>query len=205
MNGIVPRFEFRTFGRDFARIEENIRRLSADETLRESREVYILRPKQWQRNIKIRGGRLEVKELIEQRDGLQRWNPAGQWTFPLKAGELENSILPGLRSDDRRPGTQGLSKQRLLGELVRDSHVLWRANVFKRRVGYTTGECSTEIDEILVNGALVRSVAIESEDADAVVAIRRELGLADHENVSYPLAIARIMGLEPLPDEDRYG
>jgi hypothetical protein len=64
---------------------------------------------------------------------------------------------------------------------------------------------SAELDDILVNGALIRSVAVESEDADTVVAARQALGLAGHENISYPLAIARIMGREPLPDEDSYG
>ena len=92
-----------------------------------------------------------------------------------------------------------------MNELVRNSDVLRRANVSKHRVRYSAGECSAEVDKILVNGALIRSVAIESEDAAAVIALRRELGLVECENVSYPLAIARIMGLEPLPDEDRYG
>lgn len=204
MNQIVPRFEFRTFAPDLSRIEESLRRLGHEGPVRESREVYLLRPGESHRNIKIRGGKLELKELIEQVNGLQRWKPAGQWTFPIGADELQ-TVLPGLQTGDRRPGTRGFSKHCLLDDIVRDSHELLRANVYKRRVSYTTGGCAAEADEILVNGALIRSVAIESEDAGAVGATRQALGLAGHENISYPLAIARIMGLEPLPDKDSYG
>lgn len=205
MQQVVPRFEFRTFGQELSRIRDDIRKRSTDgETVRESREVYLLRPREWHRNLKIRGGKLELKELIEQRAGLQRWKPAGQWTFPLEPGELQESILPGLQPRGT-PLARPVSRERLLGELVTNRHRLWRANLFKRRFGYRMGQCATEVDDILVNGALIRSVAIESEDPAAVTETRRELALDDCENISYPLALARIMGLEPLPDADRYG
>lgn len=205
MNAIVPRFEFRTFAPDLSRFVERLQRLSHDGVVDESREVYILRAGEWHRNIKIRRGKLELKELIGQNDALQRWRPAGVWAFPVGASELQETILPGLRSDDLPRGTQFISKRCLLDELVRDNRELLRANVSKRRTKFSIGACATEFDDILVNGALIRSVAIESEDAAAVIATSEQLGLAGCENISYPLAIARIMGFEPLPDEGSYG
>ena len=94
MNQAVPRFEFRAFARNLDPVAARIRKRARDKSVDESREVYILRPQEWQRNIKIRGDRLELKELIEQRDGLQRWKPAGQWTFPVGADALRKTILP---------------------------------------------------------------------------------------------------------------
>lgn len=205
MNQVVPRFEFRTFGQNLAWAEGRIQKLSQTKTVRESKEVYILRSKEWHRNIKIRGGRLELKELVEQRQGLQRWKPAGHWDFPIGLNEIQETILRGSRTGNRHLATATFSKRRLLDDIVRHSHELFRANVFKRRVIFNVNCCSTEVDDILVNGALIRSVAIESEDADTVIATRLELRLGDCENISYPLAIARIMGLSPVPDEDTYG
>ena len=37
-----------------------------------------------------------------------------------------------------------------------------------------------------------------------MTALRARLGLGDAENVAYPLALSRILGLSPLPRENTY-
>ena len=70
--------------------------------------------------------------------------------------------------------------------------------MFKCRFGFTINGCITEIAELLVNGAAIRTLAVESEDREAVLRTKEMLGLGEHENVNYPLAIKRIIGMEPL-------
>ena len=197
----APRLELRAFGRGLGLVEARIRRRAPCEAITESREVYILGTPGLSRNVKVRRGRLELKTLLAHEGDLQRWRPAGQWSFPLGGG------LPGevalAAAGQAPPAGDPLS----LGDLmawVAATPGLVRANVFKRRFRFTLGGCAVELDHLAVNGAAIESVAVEAKDGDAVEAARRELGLADCENVSFPLALARICGLQPLPEERDY-
>ena len=84
-------------------------------------------------------------------------------------------------------------------ELVLPHKDLSAVKVFKRRFGFTVNECMTEIADLLVNGAAIRTVAVESADAEAVLRTRDALGLTDYDNVNYLLAIKRIIGMERMP------
>jgi exopolyphosphatase/guanosine-5'-triphosphate,3'-diphosphate pyrophosphatase len=68
--------------------------------------------------------------------------------------------------------------------------------VHKRRLHYTVNGCMSEVTEVIAEGKKVRRLAIESEDADRVVAAVRELGLADRSNTSYPRWLKAAVGME---------
>jgi hypothetical protein len=75
------------------------------------------------------------------------------------------------------------------------------AYVWKTRHAYTVAGCITEVAEIKVNGASIQTICIESEDAGKVLEAKKLLGIDSNvENVSYPLALKRIMGLTSLPE-----
>jgi hypothetical protein len=75
------------------------------------------------------------------------------------------------------------------------------AYVWKTRHAYTVNDCITEIAEIKVNGASVKTICVESEDPEKVLEAKKMIGFGkDMENVNYPLALKRIMGLTKLPD-----
>ena len=74
------------------------------------------------------------------------------------------------------------------------------ARVFKRRFGYTINGCISEIAELLINGAAIKTMALESADIKTVLKVRQKLGLHEYENVNYLLAIKRILGMEPPGD-----
>ena len=75
------------------------------------------------------------------------------------------------------------------------------ARVFKQRFHFVIEGCMVEINELLVNGAAIKSVAVEAADAADVLRVRDMIGLQPYENVNYLIAIKRILGLAPLPDE----
>lgn len=100
-----------------------------------------------------------------------------------------------------------MTERELLNHIVpvsERSAPLYRANIFKRRFRFTLQDCPVETDHILVNGAAIESIAIESQHAEQVLAVRSALAMEEFENVAYPLAISRIMGIRPLPDEEDY-
>ncbi len=68
--------------------------------------------------------------------------------------------------------------------------------VHRRRLHYTVNGCMSEVTEVVAEGKKVRTLAIESEGADRVVAAVRELGLADRANTSYPRLLKAAVGME---------
>jgi len=70
-------------------------------------------------------------------------------------------------------------------------------NVHKRRVRYTVGGCTAEVSDVVADGRPTRTVAIESEDADAVIAAVRSVGLGGFVNTSYPRGLAALVDDEP--------
>ena len=71
-----------------------------------------------------------------------------------------------------------------MSDIVQPNPQLLRVCVFKRRFRFTISSCATEIDELLVNGAAVGSIAVESENADAVLSVVESVGLDVYEDVS---------------------
>jgi hypothetical protein len=201
----VARFEFRTFARCLGVTEDLMRALSPCEGIDESLEIYLFcGDNDPHRNVKIRDGRLELKRIVEHSQELERWQPAGQWEFPVDRDILHDSLWPdsaGL-ADDR---SERMSRSELLRLAAGPDRRLHRANVRKRRFRFSVAGCSTELDQLLVNGAAIESVAVESEDPQAVLEALAILRLEARENQSYPLALSRILGLTPLPLEEDYG
>jgi len=201
MPDVIARFEFRAFAQSFGIVEDTIRRLAECEAIQESREVYIVQLGVLERNVKIRNNKLDIKQLIDVQDGFEQWRPTGQFEFPIGQQEL-GEVLPELAAGlDQPEYDQG----EFLRTAVNPAGGFYRANVFKRRFRFHVQECLTEIDDILINGTAITSVAIESEDATMVSTVRQLVRLDEFENVSFPLVLARTLGLEPDPDEARYG
>jgi len=202
MNATAPRFEFRIFGTRLGMAEQRMRALAPCEAITESREDYLLgSDPACDRNVKIRRGKLELKRLIEHYQGLQRWQPAGQWDFPVTPGTVDNILESGGVLSLAADPDALLSRDDLFRLAAQPALLLHRASVHKRRFRFTLAACSAEFDELLVNGAAIESIAIESVDPKAVLQVQATLRLDDFENLSYPLALARILGITPLPRE----
>lgn len=201
MSAPTPRFEFRAFAQHFGRVAERLRERSCPPAITESTERYLIAAGAHAHNVKIRRGTLEIKALVERRGRLERWAPTAAQAFPLSAHFVTSTLLPVLGVDalDGAPGH--LRADALLDALAWPRHPVWVAFVFKRRYRFRVDECPAELDEVLVNGGAVRSLAAECTDADALAALVDGLGLGDYENVSYPRAIRRLTGLEAWPCE----
>lgn len=210
-NEVVPRFEFRVFGQSFITIEQRIRKVAPCESIIESREIYILDSENSNRNVKIREGKLEFKRLIDRTNGLERWKPMGSLEFPIERAAIPDRLFPVAALERMVPFpaslTERVKEREFLHHIAQGSVSgarLCRANLFKRRSRFTLQDCPVEIDRILVNDAAIESIAIESQCAEQVLAVRSALGLEQCENVAYPLAISRILGIQPLPNAQDY-
>ena len=200
MQVIIPRYEFRAFAQNFGLAEEKMRKLSKLEKFRESSEIYILSSSNSRNNVKIRYQTLDIKVLVQEEKGLQQWKPSIQADFPVKMEILRDEVLPALGATVPQFHRSEYTQDQLLEDIMRRHPDLVFARVIKRRFGYMINDCISEIAELLVNGAAIKTMAVESTDTDAILKTKEMLGLQEYENVNYVMALKRFVGLEPLPD-----
>jgi hypothetical protein len=199
MADIKPRFEFRTFSQNFGLVATKMRKLSSCENIRESSEIYIISSGNNENNTKIRDDKMDIKVFVKNEQGLEQWNPRMKGTFPMKADTIGHEVFPAFSVElpEFKRGEYTLAQ--FIDELIRPHDKLVPVNVFKRRFAFTVNECITEIAELLINGAAIQTVAVESVDVAAILKARELLGLEEYENINYLKAIKRIIGMEPLP------
>ena len=190
MATIIPRWEWRVFGEGFGAAEAALAALTT-EAVQESDELYLLSPAG--ANVKIRAGLVDIKQLREvDADGLERWEPVLKLGFPLPAAAVSGVLdalgvaPPPLTRDD-------YTLDQLLAELVEPSGAVRAVKVHKRRVRSTLGGCSAETADVEADGRSTRTIAIESEDASAVIAAVRGVGLGASVNTSYPRGLAALV------------
>ena len=183
-SAIVPRWEWRAFGRSFGAAEERFDALSP-ERVQESDELYVL-SKTVDENVKVRDELLDVKQLEHvNADGLEQWMPVMKEPFPLAATTAASVVerlaaaVPPLKRD-------AYTLDEFVRELVLSSADLLAVHVHKRRQRYTIGGCMTELTDLRTDVGETRTVAVEAEDPERVIATVRDLRLASLANTSFP-------------------
>ena len=199
MSKIIFRYEFRTFAQNFGMVETKMRKLSSCLMIRESQKVYIVSAANNENNTKIRDLKMDIKALVEVKQGLERWNPRIKGEFPMQTDVVRDEIFPAFAVREPEFKRDAYSLDQYLGELIDPHPELSAVNVFKRRFTFTINGCITEIAQLLINDAAIQTVAVELEDVNSVLEAKKMLGLTDYENVNYLLAIKRVIGMEPLP------
>ncbi|MBW2430787.1 MAG: hypothetical protein JRF56_17640 [Deltaproteobacteria bacterium] len=200
MQAIIPRYEFRAFAQNFGLAEEKMRKLSELDKFRETSEIYILSNGNNENNVKIRYDTLDIKVFVTEEKGLQQWKPRMRAEFPMKMEVLRDEVFPALDTAVPKFNRSEYNLEQFLEDLMMPHPELALARVFKRRFGYTINGCISEIAELLINGAAIKTMALESADIETVLKVRQKLGLHEYENVNYLLAIKRILGMEPVGD-----
>jgi hypothetical protein len=180
-------------------VEDKIRSFSRCEKYRESREIYVLSVGNNENNTKIRDNKMDIKVIVKEEQGLEQWAPHMKGEFPMVVETIRDEVFPALGVPVPRFERSRYTLDQFQYELIRSHKDLSAAQVIKRRFGFTVNCCITEIADLLVNGAAIRTVAVESEDPEAVLHAMEILGLGAYENVNYLLAIKRIIGMEPVP------
>jgi hypothetical protein len=200
MNAIIPRFEFRAFAQNFGMAEEKIRKIAEFERFRESSEIYILSTANNHNNTKIRNNMMDIKRFVKEKRGLQQWEPKMKAEFPIKVNVICDEVFPAFGAAVPAFHRSEYTLAQFLEDIIKPRSDLALAYVFKRRYGYSVKGCQAEIADLLINGAAIKTLAVESVDVEAVLKVKATLGLEEYENVNYILAIKRIIGMETLPE-----
>lgn len=187
---IIPRWEWRAFDRQFTVAEPLLNTLEPT-GVRETEELYLLADAA-DTNVKVRFDLMDIKALEDvDRHGLERWKPVFKARFPLGASDVEKVFamldrpLPHL---DR----ESYTLDHFVAELAEPARMRPVA-VTKQRVRYALAGCTAEVADVVADGRPIRTVAMESADASAVINAVRALGLDGYTNTNYTRGITAVV------------
>ena len=197
-----PRFEFRTFGQDFSAAGKRMARLSAPvpEKVweRESDEIYIMSRTNDMNNTKIRDGKMDIKTFVQEKQGLEQWNPLMKGEFPMAKTQLVDEVLPAFQVEMPELSQDSYTLEEFLALI--DAHPdLQAVKVHKQRFGYMVNDTICEVANVLINGAKVVSINSESTELDDILKTMEDVGLNGVENINYLQAIKRVIGMTDKP------
>lgn len=162
----------------------------------QSRETYILSRQVDGYNVKIRGGRLEIKVLIDRVRGLERWRPLATFDFPITRTLLNDEVLNRLDVTGPALLHDAYSESRLLYQLVVPSNELEQSKVVKRRRKLRIDDCAAEIVDLTIDDFWhCKSFAVEGENPDRLLALTNDLNIAELSNQNYPALIKQLTGM----------
>ena len=193
-----PRFEFRTFGRNFDEAAFLMSRLSVPVPRkvweRHSEEIYIVSRTNDVNNTKIRDGKMDIKTFVQEVDGLEQWNPLMKGEFPMKAEMLEKEVFPAFRVNMPKLEKDEYTLEEFL-EIVKANPDLQAVRVEKERFGYMVNDTICEVANVFINGASVVTVNSESTEIEDIKKTIKGLELEGVENINYLQAIKRVIGM----------
>lgn len=195
------RWEWRSVGYRSPVLPSRLGQAPGSPTTRSS-ETYLVSASS-PHNVKIRDGLIEVKRLRRvSGDGLEQWSPTVRGHFPLSSADW-HEVLDALGLADAGAGP-ALGLEELLGALPAGAPVR-RVDVVKRRSRLVLAGCPGEWVRLDIGGRRVVSLAFEHERVDTVREALAELHLDPHDNLSYPAAIKRLIGMPDLQPHPRKG
>ena len=194
MAEIIPRWEWRTFGLRFGTAEGHFAALTPG-GIQESDELYLLSSAG--DNVKVRDDLMDIKVLVEvDADGLEQWRPVMKAGFPLPAADV-SKVLEALHLPRPPLAREAYTLDQFVTEVAEPSGAMRAVKVHKRRVRYMVGGCTAEVSDVVADGRPTRTIAIESEDAAAVIAAVRSVGLGGYVNTSYPKGLRALIDGAP--------
>jgi exopolyphosphatase/guanosine-5'-triphosphate,3'-diphosphate pyrophosphatase len=187
---IVPRWEWRTFGGDFA-VADRVLGALEPVGVEESDEYYVLSANS-DASTKLRDGLMDMKRLERVSDeGLELWRPVMKAPFPLRAADVA-SLFTGLSVavPQLSEAAYALPDLRDLVVATPDLHIV---GVHKHRVRYRVDDCMVESTGFRAEHD-VHTVAIESPDPALVLATIDELGLTGRRNTNVARGLKTLVG-----------
>lgn len=200
-----PRFEFRTFGKQFDEQHYRMSRLSSPvpEKVweRHSEEVYIISRTNDINNTKIRDGKMDIKTYVQTKQGLEQWNPLMKGEFPISRDLLQKEVIPAFMVEMSLPDQESFTLEEFLG-MVKAHPELQAVRVEKQRFGYMVNDTICEYGYVHINGARLATINSESTEVEDILKTLDDTGLKGLENINYLQAIKRVTGMidKPLAD-----
>ncbi|MDR6757877.1 exopolyphosphatase/guanosine-5'-triphosphate,3'-diphosphate pyrophosphatase [Mycoplana sp. BE70] len=163
--------------------------------VQESEELYLLGGSG--ANVKVRDDLMDIKVLRKvNADGLERWEPVMKGPFPLPAADAAK-VFEALGLSAPRFTRDAYTLDQFINEVALPSGALRPVTVRKRRVRYKVNGCTSELTDVQAEDKSTRTIAIEGEDASAVVTAVASVGLSGYFNMNYEAGLKRLLDAAP--------
>jgi hypothetical protein len=194
---IVPRAEFRVFGRGVIRTVKD-HMWNGKTVLFKAREMpaetYFLSVNTNDANVKVRDGLLDIKTKVgETPEGYEIFQPRGKFQFPVSRDDLA-TILSHLKVE-LQLDADSYDIDTFI-RMARAHPELTPVTVEKMRYGFTVDGIICEYAQVWFNGAMVETACAESENYAGMKDVIAGLGIADMPNTNYLRAAKRVVGME---------
>jgi len=197
-----PRFEFRSFGKDFSLQAKKMKQLSGpvpkNVRARKSKEIYIISITNDIANTKIRDDKIDTKRLIQTKDSLEQWEPVTKTGFPVLKEYLLDQFFPSLSAISPILYNNFYSVSAFI-KIIDDHKDLCAIHVSKERFGYMVNKTICEVANVTINNTRLVTISSESIDIGTVKKTLIDTGLENVENINYLQAIKRITGIINRP------
>lgn len=191
---IIPRWEWRTFSPP-GEVVSALARIDP-EVVQESDEIYLVAG--GDANLKVRDGLLDLKSLRStEGHGLELWEPVVKAELPVSRGELA-SVFAALGAPTRHFEAETYTLEGTIAELTKAGVEVVPVDVHKRRARYKAHDCMVELTELVVDGLPGKTMAIESEDAEAVVSAIGSFGITGYVNTNYTRGLEQVLARRPM-------
>ena len=182
------------WGDDLSKTADEIVAFGEPARIGETIEVYLPVKGALHVNPKIRRSVLDVKVLIDETDGFERWEPQLKCVMPIGLTQLVDDFFPLIDTEPPKMSRSSYSAEALISDVVDHHPSLAAVLVMKTRHLYRVEGCTAEVSTVGIGRTTHQTVAIESTRLDALQDVRERLGLEHRENCSYPRVIHRLQG-----------
>lgn len=178
-------YEFRVWGKR-KRVRRQLADLADDISTTTVSDCYFLSD-DTSLNAKVRSDSLKIKELIGRERGFQKWVTTHHRTAET-APEPFDELADDLSIRKARKPSWDLAAR---VDRLDPSHPTRPVFVTKERTLFRLGDLQAEATAITIDetGEVLHTIAIEGDDLDALVALRKTLGLKGTTNVAVHTAI----------------
>lgn len=179
------RYEYRVWGRR-KRVRKQLAKLADATTVETFADCYFLSDTD-DVNVKVRTDALKVKERVGRKRGFDRWTRVEHRSSD-DAPRPYDDLIDDLRLHKAHKRSWDLAER---VERIDDDLDLRPVFVTKTRRRHTIGTLRAEVTDIAIDetGEVLHTIAIEGDDLDALVKLRKRLGLKGEDNVAVHQAI----------------
>ena len=161
-------------------------------------EIYIISKIVDDTNIKIKSNKLDVKKLVQIKDGFEQWETIMKRDFPVSNQLLLDEIFPILKVDSPSFNDDKLDKKQFI-DVVKQYDNLLAVPVQKQRHAYIINLSICEFAQVIIGNEYLYSVSVESTDIAEVKKTVQDLNLDSFENINYLQVIKRVNDIISKP------
>lgn len=179
-------YEYRVWGA-YPKARKKLVKMATEESREKYDDCYLLVDDMaW--NAKVRDRSMKVKQLIAEKQGFESWT--SDW---YKAADGVPAPFDELFTElrlDRQGKGKSFDLSKAAAKLEDDvARVVF---VSKDRRRYRIGDLKAEVTDVEIEGTdeALRTLAIEGSDLDALIALRKKLGLKNVPNLAMHVAIS---------------